>query len=464
MFFKTPNHNLTFLLYVAISTTLLLTSCQKENLRENALEKPLIETTINQDQLEQFVLSKILKTPDRQLNNPNLQKLAQEIIQHYPSKDRAKMIAAALSQNAPMEQVAQARSGSLPAGAQLVEGSDTPNNEFGETLAKLGDFLYVGAPSEGKVYIYQRTNTGPVKIDEIASPNEDDRFGEGIAVSTNWLAIGAPATNEFAGVVHIYRKSDTGWTPHQMITIEGGGVIGRTLALERNQLAIVSRFGNPQDGIYIYDLNMHSQWEQTDVLAKGIFFWDIDMSGNRIAGNSISPDFTFSVLVYLKTANGWELEVEIPNPPGSFLSRSVALSNKTLAFNLISPSNISYVYAYKNGEWVEDGTLETPFDPGFVQTRPLYILGNAIAEGVPSSMDQDGAVIYENYLRRWRVAAVFQVDDSDFNNNHLVGQSILLTERQKVIIGTPSSYEGGCFPGFNCPTDDLPSPGKVIVY
>lgn len=95
----------------------------------------------------------------------------------------------------------------LPAGsssAQTFELSKTLLNpspgkyvSFGESLAVSGDYLLIGAPSwsdDGAAFLFDPASGNLLQTLLNPSPDEDgtDRFGESVAVSGNKLLVGAP--------------------------------------------------------------------------------------------------------------------------------------------------------------------------------------------------------------------------------------------------------------------------------
>ena len=108
-----------------------------------------------------------------------------------------------------------------------ISAPDAPANDdsFGSYMAMSGDTLAVGAPkyyggasNTGSVFIYERDlggtdNWGLSKVISDSLRQSDDRFGAGIALKGNRLAIGAPKDDDLGsntGSVFIYERNQGG--------------------------------------------------------------------------------------------------------------------------------------------------------------------------------------------------------------------------------------------------------------
>ena len=91
---------------------------------------------------------------------------------------------------------------------------------YGAGVAVDGDTLVVAkrqfaAGDSGTVYIFDRTETGWEYAQELASPvGQYDRFGYSIAVSADYLVVGAPYSrvSSSSGKAYVYKRGPSEWT------------------------------------------------------------------------------------------------------------------------------------------------------------------------------------------------------------------------------------------------------------
>lgn len=106
---------------------------------------------------------------------------------------------------------------------------------FGYAVALDGDRLLVGSPDEfpffpmpaaspGFVYVFEAgrdgwTETGALSWSE---GTVGDGFGKSLAVSGDWLAVGAPGAAEGRGAVVVFRREGAGWTESGTVALSDG--------------------------------------------------------------------------------------------------------------------------------------------------------------------------------------------------------------------------------------------------
>lgn len=126
---------------------------------------------------------------------------------------------------------------------QTVSQGSSPGLHFGASLALDPDTgtLVVGMPrpgsgSYGIVYHYQLSGTTWVLHNFFAAPGSpaDDGFGSAVAVSGQWLAVGAPGTNSDAGAVHVYELVSGSYVYRDTLqgSAQSGARFGESVALQ----------------------------------------------------------------------------------------------------------------------------------------------------------------------------------------------------------------------------------------
>jgi FG-GAP repeat protein len=202
--------------------------------------------------------------------------------------------------------------------------------EFGSILAIDGDRLAIAASKqdlqrddEGAVYIYEFDGTDWVETAFITAldPDRNDRFGLGIALQDDLLAVCAPFDDQYGldrGAVYIYRHSPTGWEYEQKIFQDNnemnlygaavGIVDGHVLVGVPGDETVLNQAG----AVYVYEYDGNN-WGITSTLMPnkpsvgGQFGISMASDGNRIVVSDYPyNDVTVpSVFVFELEPSGW---------------------------------------------------------------------------------------------------------------------------------------------------------------
>jgi hypothetical protein len=121
--------------------------------------------------------------------------------------------------------------------------------KFGWSMAMTGLDAVVGAPyasqSEGAAVAYRVVANDFDSVEELSSPGSlpGDRFGYGVAVSENYIAVGAPDSStdaiDLIGSVFIYERDGSDWDWEQYIQpagLQAGDRFGESVAIVGNIL------------------------------------------------------------------------------------------------------------------------------------------------------------------------------------------------------------------------------------
>ena len=104
-----------------------------------------------------------------------------------------------------------------------LKGSDTTGgyigDDFGNGVALSSNTLVVGAPEhgasgEGRAYLFAKAANGWHQIAEFqpdGHQNGPEGFGEAVAISGNTIVVGAPGDATGAGRIYLIRRTSTGW-------------------------------------------------------------------------------------------------------------------------------------------------------------------------------------------------------------------------------------------------------------
>jgi len=217
------------------------------------------------------------------------------------------------------------------------------NDDFGSSVATVGNKVYIGARAIQKVYEYTKTGGAYNLINEITPDPATINFGTTVSVSGNWLAVSAPRTAaQGGGKVFMYKKQGNAWVQKAILAGPTGndnfGAQNGT-SLQGNTLIVMSRIpGIPQtatSAISVFALNGNEWTLQQELIQPGISHRaaKLDASENRIATAS-GLGTVFSLprsLIYVRDGSSWTLEQDvIINLPGVGAALNVAIDGSHL--------------------------------------------------------------------------------------------------------------------------------------
>lgn len=286
------------------------------------------------------------------------------------------------------------------------------NDDFGMSVASIGNKAYVSARNLQKVYEYAKTGGTYTLINEITPNPATLLFGTAFSVSGNWMAVGAPISNSSAnGRVFMYKKQGNTWQQKAILSgpatnVNFGGL--RCVALQGNTLAVTSIIpGSPVvSTISVFTLSGNEWTLQQEIVTPGIRHnaLKLDASENRIATAGVLNNFGTlpRALVYLRNGSTWTLEDEvIINLPGVTGTFDVAIEGNTIVLpaNLL-PGNRHFVITNNGGNWEVSQELLTPPGQG---NKFVAIEGQKIIIGVSASNNafSDQVHVFENFGTTW---------------------------------------------------------------
>lgn len=155
--------------------------------------------------------------------------------------------------------------------AKLTARDARANDQFGYAVAVSGDFVAVGAPGSGAVYLFQRGfRPGDWQQTQKFQPTDgprDDQFGFSVALNPRWLVAGArrhAAMGEDAGAVYVFSRNQGGterWGQFAKLTAwdaQPGIRFGETVSVDDATLAVGAPFeahAGPRSGaVYLFRL------------------------------------------------------------------------------------------------------------------------------------------------------------------------------------------------------------------
>jgi len=298
---------------------------------------------------------------------------------------------------------------------------------FGTSVALSGDILAVGAPGEdgsaesksplnndvpgsGAVYTYARSGSTWTHQIRIKAPNagESDTFGTSVALSNDFLFIGAPnesnstsnlatdndnATN--AGAVYVYSADPLSWNLHSYLkasTTDTADLFGDTLAVSGNTLVVgaTNDGNNGRCAVFTYD---GTSWSEQAILVgsntqpNDLFGTGLAISGDTIVVGAPSEDTGLNGMimsaneevgaayVFVRNAGVWTEQAILKASNAGFgdeFGHSVAISGDLVAIGAINEdsdlssvdnqlaSNSGAVYLFRRSgtNWTQSAFLK----------------------------------------------------------------------------------------------------------
>ena len=240
--------------------------------------------------------------------------------------------------------------------------------DFGTSIALSGEYLFVGAPSEdddkGAVHLYKRQGENWKEVDQgpLKGVEESSEFGSSIAVLGERLFVGAPYENSLKGAVHLYEKQGDSWNKvgEPIKGLEESFGFGMDVAVLGERLFVGAPGENEGQGaVHLYTLEK-GNWNSLrviDGLEKSRFGFSIAVFGERLFVGAPGEDsWTGAVHFFERDGNAWK---EMGKPITGIKEKS-QFGARVAAFgeNLLvgapgenKDQGVVRLYAREHGEW-----------------------------------------------------------------------------------------------------------------
>ena len=314
---------------------------------------------------------------------------------------------------------------------EQIFGADTTVNDvrFGNTIVKSGNYMISSAPQQdsnlGAAYIFERNASGvwsQVQVLQPASLTSGAKFGAGVAIDGNYLAVGSKDENK----AYVYELDNGTWTEKQTLAPTSVSGFGGNASLSGDYLVVgaktTSNSSGSQGSVHIYKRDGSGTWNEFDVVIpfQGTSGnWSDETSGNpsqnfgvrtKIQGNDLYVGATGTDQVFVFKMNSGNTAFE----PQQILSTNTA---NTDGYGMIDADGDHLIVgAY-------DGSVESAFiyerDNSGVWGNKVQILDpspntsnqfgysvsisgtRAIVAGYGTSSNEGAAYIYEKQSGSW---------------------------------------------------------------
>ncbi|MFT7679846.1 MAG: hypothetical protein ACI8QC_003851 [Planctomycetota bacterium] len=290
--------------------------------------------------------------------------------------------------------------------AKLSPSDGVAGDGFGLGLAIEGDRIVVGSMeangggnASGKAYAFERQADVWVETQQLvpADSAAGDWFGVSVAISGEWLVIGARQDNSGSfngGTAYIYRYGPAGWVLFDEVVppaVGNGDVFGHGIAISGLTMAVgASGWDGPSQNagsVFIWEFD-GSAWVKTqrvrpDVPQAGNFFGlDLDLEGDRLlvgarGHNGAGGTDSGSAYVFERGPNGFEQSAKLESADSNALDElgnKVSLSGERVLIgcwldsDTINRAGAAYVFELTAGTWSEVAKLT----PSLMQDGALF--------------------------------------------------------------------------------------------
>ncbi len=301
---------------------------------------------------------------------------------------------------------------------------------FGKSVVTNGDFVFVGAPFEdtssidtGIVHVFQRSGSIWSQTWDLVGPSSatgDEYFGVSMALSGDYLVVGASGESSGTGAVYVFRNIEGTWCQVQEITAsdgEPGDGFGYSVDIDGNTLIIGSIMGDSAGAggddvgaAYFYELQECTWTNEQKINASDYevgtrFGESVSISGNRAFVGAAKWHSTGKAYYFEKDGGGvWDELADIEpddGADGDVFGRAVCLSGNRALVGSEYGRNFDgvmtgAVYVYE----LTDQTLTaTGGSSGARYGKSVDVDGNTVIVGAPlddnAGTNAGAAYIYE---------------------------------------------------------------------
>ncbi len=277
--------------------------------------------------------------------------------------------------------------------------------------------------------------------------------GKGVAVSGDWMAVGAPGINDYAGAVYLFVREASAWSHHSTITASDGAEgdwFGGAVALDGPHL-VVGRSANQHSddtaGAAYFFMLQGSNWTELQKVTPSTasendyFGSAVDLEGEvAVIGAPDAGPEPFgpgSVYFFRFSGTSWVEEQELGSSTPEFdgnYGGSVSLSGDRAAIGAYRPLHGSVdIVAFDGSQWVVEQVLTAAEQ----QTRDYFGWSVALRDdrllvgaiGADDTHESQGAAyLFEDNGNTWqrkkRFVSTTPFSLSSFGDSLALGEDI----------------------------------------
>lgn len=247
-----------------------------------------------------------------------------------------------------------------------VAGSEGANgDEFGDKLAASADWLAVGAPedgipfaSRGSISLYRRIGGQWTFAQKLIAPPAAPYagFGESFAIENGTLVAGVSGNVPSAGVAYVYRFDGTRWTLRQEIQDDSDQLAGFGIGVSlRGDVMVIGSYRRA----YVYRFQ-NDNWVRTQRLLTD----DPDALfgvSSAISEDAIVVGATARALLFERQGDSWQFAQQLTpaiDTPNSTFGQWIGVSGGDVLIRSISQG--VYVFRQSGGSFQEVQKITSP--------------------------------------------------------------------------------------------------------
>lgn len=337
-------------------------------------------------------------------------------------------------------------------------------NEFGGTLPHSLSEYYAGGglvpagasgvngaiPSSGAISLsnfYGAANYTLVQTLNNPTPAEFDFFGSAVAMSANYLIVGAPGDNADVGAAYIYSRTVANWSLQATLPnppgLQAGEGFGKAVAMTDNYAIVGS---SVFEKVYIYGRS-GTTWNLQASLSgfsKKIFADVLVAISDNYAivgscGDDTGASDAGAAFIYARSGTTWSLQATLNNPTpetGDGFGFSVSITDNYAVVGEVkayvdgNEFSSTYVYLRTGTTWDLQATIQSPdpvvntaFGGSFVSHTDNYLL--VVNENARYSY------IYERTGTTWTLVRRIG-DGSQFSSNDGRGENAKISDNYAI--------------------------------
>ena len=299
--------------------------------------------------------------------------------------------------------------GSVSAQPKVLPDAGSTGSEFGTVVSIDGDTAAVGSPFDGDggadagaVYVFvNNAGTWSLQAKLVASDAAaGDEFGTTVGLGGDTIVIGAPHDDDdggSSGSAYVYTRSGTDWTLQQKLTAndaESGDKFGHGVSLDGDTVAICASNGNNDDGsVYVYTRTAGAWLLQQEFSATGVVPGDDFAERVSLDGDSlvVSADDdnggVGAAYVFVRSGSTWNQQQKLTGS-GTVVDddfgTSLAIDGDTIVVGAErhDPDGAVFVFTRSGTTWTEQQKL-TPSDTSNASTfgSSVGLQGNLLVVG-----------------------------------------------------------------------------------
>lgn len=226
--------------------------------------------------------------------------------------------------------------------AKLMASDGALDDAFGASVATDGNYVIVGAPRDddngafsGSAYVFRYAgNDWEQEVKLVPRDGaEDDYFGYSVAISGNYIVVGAPCDSDnggWSGSAYVYRRMGGAWVQDAKLLAHDGqsaDCFATSVAVDRDDILIGAPWDNDWSGsAYLFRRTGNSWTEQAKLNASDATDGDCFGASVSIAGDhalvgaywdSDLGHFNGSAYMFKRDRDTWIEQVKLVAPDGT---------------------------------------------------------------------------------------------------------------------------------------------------